>query len=386
MGPLTSRSGATRTRTTSRSRSRAGAATASTPPRRTAASRACSSPDGRSARSRRRSAAAATLTWKPRQQDRHCVEHVQPVHGHDRAAKGDGAGQRSRRLQPADQRSRRSSTGPNGTTTGPLTIGVGEGTVRETAARRHQPRRLQLDDRLHPQRPARRVGPGTSVDGAIGNGDVVVCTFTNTRTAPLPCRCRRLPSAIPVRRLRAAPPVPIPPAATRASTSSVRKTATPRRPSSGQPDHVPHHGHERLDRGGSGCQCRPRVRALLPAEGALTHAVAGKLRAGRLQPRPARTRRLGHDHGGHAGGRRRRRWRTSCACQLRGAGNGRPEQRRLGARADHEAPRRGRGQGSRRDPRVRHAHGLTARPASGRDLARARPGPEPLASPCRECR
>ena len=76
-------------------------------------------------------------------------------------------------------------TGPNGTTTGPLTVGIGEGTVSETPA--PAPTSATTTRRSTAPETAQPVVsvPGTKVDGAIANGDVVVCTFTNTRTAPL---------------------------------------------------------------------------------------------------------------------------------------------------------------------------------------------------------
>ena len=76
--------------------------------------------------------------------------------------------------------------GGNGTTTGPITVGVGEGPSAKRPAL--EPLcRLRLDGHVQSQRRCRGVIPGTKVDGAVGQGDVVVCTFTNTRkpTAPI---------------------------------------------------------------------------------------------------------------------------------------------------------------------------------------------------------
>ena len=114
-------------------------------------------------------------------------------------------------------------TGPNGTTTGPLTVGIGEGTVSETAG----PGTSLGDysskvDCTRNGQPAVSV-PGTKVDGAIANGDVVVCTFTNTRTAPLPVP---LPPIPPIPPPPTDPPIPVPPPAPTVDLS-VRKTATP---------------------------------------------------------------------------------------------------------------------------------------------------------------
>jgi hypothetical protein len=80
------------------------------------------------------------------------------------------------------------ASGGNGTTTGHLQIGTGEGTVRETA----EPGTDLAD--YNSKVECTRNGtvavavPGTKVDGAIAQGDTVVCTFTNTRkgTPPQP--------------------------------------------------------------------------------------------------------------------------------------------------------------------------------------------------------
>jgi hypothetical protein len=114
-------------------------------------------------------------------------------------------------------------TGPNGTTTGPLTVGIGEGTVSETAAAGTNlgDYSSKVDCTRNGQ-PAISV-PGTKVDGAIANGDVVVCTFTNTRTAPLP---QPPPIQPPVPLPPTDPPIPVPPAAPTVDLN-VRKTATP---------------------------------------------------------------------------------------------------------------------------------------------------------------
>jgi Domain of unknown function DUF11/Prealbumin-like fold domain len=114
-------------------------------------------------------------------------------------------------------------TGPNGTTTGALTVGVGEGTVRETAAPGTNlgDYRSRVDCTRNGQ-PAVSVA-GTKVDGAVANGDVVVCTFTNTRTAPLPSP---LPPAPPIPPPPTDPPIPVPPPAPTVDLG-VRKTATP---------------------------------------------------------------------------------------------------------------------------------------------------------------
>ena len=218
--------------------------------------------------------------------------------------------------------------------------------------------------------------PGTKVDGAIANGDVVVCTFTNTRTAPLP---------VPLPPHSSDPPAPDGPADPGAAA---RTHGRPQRAQDGHAgdrgagthDFVPDHGHESVARRRGRRECRSRLRALLPAEGALDHAVTGQLRAGLLQPRPPHPSRLGHDHGGRAGSRRRTGAERR-QCQLRGAGNGLPQQHGLGARSHHRSAERGeegRRESRGRHPRVRHADRRAARAASGCDLDRARPGPYPL--------
>jgi hypothetical protein len=114
-------------------------------------------------------------------------------------------------------------TGPNGTTTGPLTIGIGEGTVSETAAAGTN--LADYSSRIDCTRngqPAVSVA-GTKVDGAVANGDVVVCTFTNTRTAPLPVPPPPVP---PIPPPPTEPPTPVPPPPPTVDLD-VRKAATP---------------------------------------------------------------------------------------------------------------------------------------------------------------
>ena len=82
------------------------------------------------------------------------------------------------------------ATGGNGTTTGPVTVGVGEGTVSETAA--PGTNLADYDTQVECTRNGQTAlsVTGTKADGAIANGDVVVCTFTNRRkqgpTPPTP--------------------------------------------------------------------------------------------------------------------------------------------------------------------------------------------------------
>ena len=80
------------------------------------------------------------------------------------------------------------ASGGNGATSGPLVVGTGEGTVSETAAAGTS--LSDYDSRVQCTRNGTVAisVPGTKVDGAIARGDVVMCTFTNTRkgTSPQP--------------------------------------------------------------------------------------------------------------------------------------------------------------------------------------------------------
>ena len=150
-------------------------------------------------------------------------------------------------------------TGPNGTTTGPLTVGIGEGTVSETAGPGTSlgDYSSQVDCTRNGQ-PAVSVA-GTKVDGAIANGDVVVCTFTNTRTAPLP---------VP---LPPIPPIPPPPTDPADPGAAVRPHGRPQRAQDGHAadrgarthDFVPDHSHESVARRRGRRECRSRLRAHL---------------------------------------------------------------------------------------------------------------------------
>ena len=111
--------------------------------------------------------------------------------------------------------------GRNGATTGPITVGAGEGTVSETAG----PETTLADYNSRVE--CTRNGtlevsvPGTKVDGAVANGDTVVCTFTNTRTTPLPPSTGPPPEPPPV------PPAPAEPPAPPLGDLAVTKTASP---------------------------------------------------------------------------------------------------------------------------------------------------------------
>jgi Domain of unknown function DUF11/Prealbumin-like fold domain len=102
------------------------------------------------------------------------------------------------------------ATGGNGTTSGPLVVGTGEGTVAERGA--NGTSLSDYDSSVACTRngaPALSV-PGTKVDGAIAQGEVVVCTFTNTRrSTPRP------------------PGPPTPPGPPPLADLSIEKTASP---------------------------------------------------------------------------------------------------------------------------------------------------------------
>jgi uncharacterized repeat protein (TIGR01451 family) len=80
------------------------------------------------------------------------------------------------------------AVGGNGTTTGPVTVGVGEGEVSETAGPGTDLANYDSTVACTRNGSPAVSAAGTKVDGVVGNGDIVVCTFTNTRkpTAPPP--------------------------------------------------------------------------------------------------------------------------------------------------------------------------------------------------------
>lgn len=111
------------------------------------------------------------------------------------------------------------AVGRNGATTGPITVGVGEGTVSETAG--PETDLADYDSKVECTRNGTlEVSvPGTKVDGAIGNGDTVVCTFTNTRTTPPPPGPPPAPPPL--------PPAPPEPPAPPLGDLAVSKRASP---------------------------------------------------------------------------------------------------------------------------------------------------------------
>ena len=80
------------------------------------------------------------------------------------------------------------ASGGNGTTAGPYTVGVGEGTVSETAGPGTNLADYESTVACTRNGIQEVSVTGTKVDGAVANGDFVVCTFTNRRitTPPTP--------------------------------------------------------------------------------------------------------------------------------------------------------------------------------------------------------
>jgi uncharacterized protein DUF11/prealbumin domain-containing protein len=80
------------------------------------------------------------------------------------------------------------ATGGNGTNAGPYTVGVGEGTVSETAGPGTSLANYESSVECTRNGTVEVSVTGTKVDGAVANGDFVVCTFTNRRitTPPTP--------------------------------------------------------------------------------------------------------------------------------------------------------------------------------------------------------
>jgi uncharacterized repeat protein (TIGR01451 family) len=104
------------------------------------------------------------------------------------------------------------ATGGNGTTTGPLTVGIGEGTASETAAAGTS--LADYESSIECTRNGEVVVSvsGTKIDGAVGDGDMVVCTFTNRRlsTPPTPPTPITPPPSPPTLTPESPPPSPPP--------------------------------------------------------------------------------------------------------------------------------------------------------------------------------
>ncbi len=80
----------------------------------------------------------------------------------------------------------RLASGGDGTTTGPVVVGVGEGTASETAAPGTNLADYESSVQCTRNGAVAVSVPGTKVDGAVARGDAVVCTFTNRRIGPQP--------------------------------------------------------------------------------------------------------------------------------------------------------------------------------------------------------
>jgi hypothetical protein len=108
------------------------------------------------------------------------------------------------------------ASGGNGTTAGPYTVGVGEGTVSETAGPGTSLADYESTVTCTRNGTVEVTAPGTKVDGAVANGDFVVCTFTNTRITTPPTPIPPIPPEPPTPPTQPdpppLPPTPLPPA------------------------------------------------------------------------------------------------------------------------------------------------------------------------------
>jgi hypothetical protein len=120
------------------------------------------------------------------------------------------------------------ATGGNGTTAGPYTVGIGEGTVSETAG--PGTNLADYDSTITCSRNGTQElsTSGTKVDGAVANGDFVVCTFTNTRKTTPPTPRPPEPPLPPIPNPEPPPaPNPEPPPPSEHVDLAVSKTAKP---------------------------------------------------------------------------------------------------------------------------------------------------------------
>ena len=182
-----------------------GRRTASHPPRRTAASRSSFSPATSSGRSRHRSQAPPPSRGRSAER-RSCADSGSP--------RCTATLELNKVTVPADDpglfnllvNNQLLAVGGNGTTTGPVTVGVGEGEVSETAGPGTDLANYDSTVTCTRNGSQEVSVPGTKVDGAVANGDVVVCTFTNTRKSTAPS-----PTPDTVAAAAAEPPPPAPP-------------------------------------------------------------------------------------------------------------------------------------------------------------------------------
>ncbi|HEX4525442.1 MAG TPA: hypothetical protein VH108_01720 [Gaiellaceae bacterium] len=121
------------------------------------------------------------------------------------------------------------ATGGNGTTAGPYTVGVGEGTVSETAGPGTNLADYESTVTCTRNGVEEVSVPGTKVDGAVANGDFVVCTFTNRRITTPPTPIPPEPPVPPTPPTQPDPPPvqPIPPPPGALVDLTIEKTARP---------------------------------------------------------------------------------------------------------------------------------------------------------------
>ena len=220
-------------------------------------------------------------------------------------------------------------------------VGDRRGHGQRDGGARDEPRRLRLEGRVHAERRGRRLRARARRSTArCAKGDVVVCTFTNTRkgTPPEPPHPPHPPQPAEPAATRPHPPTPPhpppvpppPPGPPPLLDLAVTKTAAPTTVVRRRPDHLDDDGDEPLVRRG-GRRERPQARrsALVPDAADLADGLAGNVPAVHLQPRAPRARRIRNRHGGHRGdpGRRRRRHRPR---RLGGDRVELPQQRRRG--------------------------------------------------------
>ena len=132
------------------------------------------------ASSRRRSRRArTTLRWTLSGRDCNRVLELATLHGHGRAAQGRRCHRPILASSTCASTDRLVTSGGNGTTTGPVVVGVGEGTVSETAASGTNLADYESSVQCTRNGTVAVSVAGTKVDVAVARGDVVVCTFTN---------------------------------------------------------------------------------------------------------------------------------------------------------------------------------------------------------------
>ena len=211
-----------------------------------------------------------------------------------------------------DGRRRRAATGRR---PAPAGSAIGEGTVSETAgpgtsladydSRVECTRNGEVDVSVQ----------GTKVDGEVRRGDVVVCTFTNTRKGTTPPAEPPNPPNPPTPTAPAQPAEPThaaEPAARAAASARPAAAARPRRDEDRRADDGRRRRPAHLDddrdepvvrRGGRRQRPQARRSPLVPHAADLADGLAGNVPPVHMQPRATRPRRVRNRHGGHRGGR-----------------------------------------------------------------------------------